>query len=341
MGGLARKATILDQLNKERKNTIVVDAGDLFFKKNTIDPGVTTETARVNADVILKSFNKMGCDAFSPGSKDFSSGLDFLMKLYNKADFPFISCNLSKKGGGLLFDSHIIKRINKTNIGIIGATSFFENEVDGVIVLDPINSVDSIISQIESKVDIIILLVNGSDQDIQKFYDRNYPIDLIVRSRSKTRSSDGGSKIPTYVCGDRGKYVYQFDMTLVGSEYPFVDIAWCNNTLDRMQSRLDKMKKNDVNVDLKYLYRDDKTTLDRIKNYEYQIELANQRLENAINTIAVKKIELGKTIFDRPDILKIVDKGKLEIKELIGPELPPGPDHQGRLPGDPHYNHGH
>ena len=35
---------------------------------------------------------------------------------------------------------------------------------------------------------------------------------------------------------------------------------------------------------------------------------------------------------------KIIDKGKVKIKDLVGPEMP---DHKGRLPGDPHYNHGH
>ena len=50
--------------------------------------------------------------------------------------------------------------------------------------------------------------------------------------------------------------------------------------------------------------------------------IANQKYTNALNTVTLTKIELGKTIFDRTDILKIVDKGKLEIKEIIGPQLP-------------------
>ena len=56
------------------------------------------------------------------------------------------------------------------------------------------------------------------------------------------------------------------------------------------------------------------------------------------NTITFEKIELNKNIFDKPSILKIVDKGKLKLKELIGPEHL---DSKGRLPGDPHYNHSH
>ena len=69
------------------------------------------------------------------------------------------------------------------------------------------------------------------------------------------------------------------------------------------------------------------------------LEEANYLFENAINKINFTKIELGKTVFDRPDILKIVDEAKLKIKDIVGPGGLP--DHQGRLPGDPHYNHGH
>ena len=341
LGGLARKATIIDQLNEQGKNLLILDAGDLFFKKNIVDSGISMETAKVNAEVIMKSFNKMGCDAFSPGSKDFASGLDYLMELERKSSFPYISSNLVDDKNNLLFDSHIIKKINGKRIGIIGLSSNFENKVEGLNILNPISSLNYIISEIESKTDIIILLFNGSNEDIKEIYSNNFPIDLIIRSRATTRSNDGGNKIPTYVAGDRGKYLYQFDMNLVDESYPFIDTEWCNNTINRMEARLNKMKKGDLNIDLNNLYKDDLSTLNRIKNYETQIENANQRLENAVNIISFKKIELGKTVFDRPDILKIVDAGKLKIKDLVGPELPPAPDHKGRLPGDPHYNHSH
>ena len=53
-----------------------MDAGNLFFKKDQLSPGVTTEIASVTADIILEAFNEIGCDAFSPGSQDFALGLD-------------------------------------------------------------------------------------------------------------------------------------------------------------------------------------------------------------------------------------------------------------------------
>jgi len=342
LGGLARKATILEDLSNQNINPIVLDAGDLFFKKDIIEPGITTDIAKINADIIVESFNKMGCDAFSPGSKDFASGLNFLKSLEKKSKFPFISANLANKKGELLFEPYIIKKHKGNRIAIIGLSSeFTSNEI---VVLEPIVTLQNVINRI-GDVDLVVLLFNASDKDLNMLYSSQLPVDFILRSKGRVRSSDGGSKIPTYSAGDRGKIIYRFDINLVDSKLPFVDVAWCENTNDRVTSRLNKMKKGDETAVLEYLYKDDPATLNRIKNYKNQLDMANQLLENAINTVSFSKIELGKTIFDRPDILKIVDRGKIKIKDIsgppIGPILPPSPDHKGRMPGDAHYNHNH
>ena len=118
MGGLARKATILENLINNNESPIILDAGDLYFKKEDVDPGVSLETAMINAEIITNSFNAMGCDAFSPGSKDFAGGLEFLLTQYKNADFPYISCNISNVNRELLFQPYIIKKHKGFNIGI-------------------------------------------------------------------------------------------------------------------------------------------------------------------------------------------------------------------------------
>ena len=85
MGGLARKSTVLSDYVNE--NIYVVDAGNLFFSKELVDKGISTDAADVNANIILDSFNKMGCDIFSPGSKDFALGKNFLVDFSKKSKF--------------------------------------------------------------------------------------------------------------------------------------------------------------------------------------------------------------------------------------------------------------
>mgnify|MGYP006879270946 CR=1 FL=1 len=60
--------------------------GNLFFKKDVIDPGVPMETSIINSEIILNSFNAMGCTAFSPGEFDFAGGLNHLLELEKNAE---------------------------------------------------------------------------------------------------------------------------------------------------------------------------------------------------------------------------------------------------------------
>ena len=335
LGGLARKATVIENLINNNESPIIVDAGDLYFKKDTLDPGVTLDVAMINADIITESFNAMGCDAFSPGSKDFAAGVDFLFNQYRKSDFPYISCNIYDLNDELLFEPYIIKELRGKRIGIIGLASHFESSE--LIIKDPITTLEKYINQLEDSVDFILLLFNASQADLNILYNKNLPVDMILSSKGRTRSSDGGSKTPTYMAGDKGKILYKFKINLVDNLLPIVDVAWCENTIDRINDRLDKMKQGQENIDLYKLYKDDQKTTNRIKNYQKQIDKANQLLANSINSLTFEKIELNQNIYDRTDILKIVDKGKLEIKEIAGPML----DSQGRLPGDPHHGHNH
>jgi len=332
LGGLARKATIIEQLISSNQKPIIVDAGDLFFKNDSYDPGVTLDAAIVNAEIIRESFNAMGCDAFSPGQKDFAAGLDFLLEQKDKSNFSYISSNIYDSGNNLLFDPYKILKINNKNIGIVGLSSIFTS--DEVIVKDPVDSVVKYINELNDKVDFILLLFNATQIDLNRLYNKNLEIDMILSSKGRTRSSDGGSKTPTYMAGDRGKILYKFMINMVDEQLPYIDVAWCQNTIKRASGRLDKMKQGEMDVDLYKMYKNDQKTINRIKNYENQIDKANQMLENSINSLIFEKIELGQNIADRTDILKIVDKGKLKIKDL---NLPPMPLHD----HDHHHHHHH
>ena len=335
LGGLARKATVIENLKSQGLNPIILDAGDLLFKKNIIDPGVTTDVAKVNAEIIIDSFNKMGCDAFSLGSKDFAGGLDFVLEQYKKSNFPFLSCNIVNKSGELLFEPYTIVKSNNLHVGVIGLSSNFDN--NEVQVLDPIASLKNIINEVSNKSDVVILLFNATQQDLTKLYNFDFDIDMILSSRGRTRSSDGGSKIPTYIAGDRGKILYKFELNIIDEKLPVTDLAWCENTIKRVGDRLEKMKQGNPDSDLINLYKNDQKTLSRIYGYQSQLNQANQSLENAINSLTFEKIELDKSIFDNTKILKIVDKGKEKILEIGAPLM----DSRGRLPGDPHYGHDH
>ena len=73
---------------------LILDAGNLLFKKESLSPGTPTEVGKMTAEIIVSAFNEIGCHAFSPGSKDFAAGLTFVQEMQKLANFPFISANI-------------------------------------------------------------------------------------------------------------------------------------------------------------------------------------------------------------------------------------------------------
>jgi len=74
----------------------------------------------LTADLIISSYNIMGCDAFSVGAYDLSLGIDYLMHKKVEAKFPFISANLSDKHEKLLLPPYVIKQVGPIKIAVFG-----------------------------------------------------------------------------------------------------------------------------------------------------------------------------------------------------------------------------
>ena len=281
------------------------------------------ETGKMTAEIIVSAFNEIGCHAFSPGSKDFAAGLTFVQEMQKLANFPFISANIQDINGNRLFDPYLIVDVEGVSVGIIGlASNFMHSEV---YVQDPMEALAEMVNEVDGQSDVLVLMFDSAEADFSKLQTASYPIDLVIRSKSKTRSQDGGNKnIPAYSCGDRGKLLYQFDITISDKNKKFIDVAVYENKISRAEKQLNKMKQGNLMVDLRNLYKDDPQSLKKIETYESQIESAKKAMEGIVNTIRMNKHELGKTVTDRPDILQIIDTGKVKITEIHGPQPPSG-----------------
>ena len=343
MGGLARKSTIINDNRSEGYSQLVVDAGNLFFKKDNISPGVTMETSKATAEIIVDCFNAIGCDAFSPSSQDFAGGFDFLKSLEDKANFPFISANITSKYGEQVFKPYVIKIVKNKKIAFIGLSSKFIS--DGIIVKDPFKALEKYLDEVESLADMIVLLFNASEKDLNTLKNKDYNIDLAIRSRSnlpaKTSADGGKNSIPIYSLGSRGKYLYDFDVRIQDSENKFLDIKQLQSELSNTNSFLKNYEINfNESLDLSLQFKDDPEVL---KNIEKKLQLKNDlemKLNEKVNYFSFTKHALDQKINDDQSIISIIDRGKELINELYGPVLP-SEDHKGRLPGDPHYRHNH
>jgi len=190
----------------------------------------------MTAEIIVSTFNEIGCHAFSPGSKDFAAGLEFIQEMQILANFPFISANILDVNGNRLFDPYIITVVEGVSVGIIGLASNFIHA--DIYIQDPIEALNKLVDEVSSQSDVLVLMFDSEEADIIKMQTSGLPIDLVIRSRSKTRSQDGGRReVPSYSCGDRGKYLYQFDLTVSDPNEQFIDLAVYENQISQAEKK--------------------------------------------------------------------------------------------------------
>ncbi|MEX3315078.1 bifunctional 2',3'-cyclic-nucleotide 2'-phosphodiesterase/3'-nucleotidase [Sulfitobacter sp. PS-8MA] len=98
--GLARTASIINEIRAEATNTLTLDNGD-FLQGNPMGDYIAYERGMKEGDMhpVIKAMNSVGFDASTLGNHEFNYGLDFLMKSLAGADFPVVSANVVKEVG--------------------------------------------------------------------------------------------------------------------------------------------------------------------------------------------------------------------------------------------------
>ena len=85
LGGAARRSVLLENIRKQEKNVLLLDAGDIFQG--------TPYFNFFGGELELKLMSEMGYNAATMGNHDFDGGMDGFMKALQQANFDFITSN--------------------------------------------------------------------------------------------------------------------------------------------------------------------------------------------------------------------------------------------------------
>lgn len=110
--GYAGLQQIKDTLESKGVSVLLVDDGDAIQGA----PIGTLSKGKAVADLM----NKMGYDIAIPGNHEFDYGMDNFLEIAENASFPYICCNLMKKGEPVL-DPYVIRETGGRKIGFVGA----------------------------------------------------------------------------------------------------------------------------------------------------------------------------------------------------------------------------
>lgn len=98
--GLARTASLIQDIRDEAANSLLIDNGD-FLQGNPMGDYIAYERGMSEGDMhpIIAAMNTLGFDASTLGNHEFNYGLDFLMKSLAGANFPVVSANVALEMG--------------------------------------------------------------------------------------------------------------------------------------------------------------------------------------------------------------------------------------------------
>jgi 5'-nucleotidase/UDP-sugar diphosphatase len=157
MGGLARRATLIQQVRDENSGPLlVVDAGNSLMG----------ETLSLNSEgrVILEAMNLMGYDALGVGTGELLKGPEVLQQRIAEAQFPVLSSNLVHSDSGApVLEPYVVIERGSVRFGVIGVSSptvleGLESLWPGVTVVAPEDVLAAAIAQLSGQADLIVVL---------------------------------------------------------------------------------------------------------------------------------------------------------------------------------------
>ncbi len=207
-------------------------------------------------------------------------------------------------------------------MGFIGLSSRFDNQE--VTVIDPVETLEYILGDVRSQADFVVLLFNATEADIAKVRDSGMEIDLIVQSKSHRRSNDGGGyAIPTFSCGNRGKYIYQFEMEMNQRGRSFVDLSSYQSIISQMNRKLESALGEGTSRHSLERTPEGQRVLNEISKWEKKRDEAQKKLDSVVNSISFKRIDVALNISEEPSIQDIVEAGKKERINIMRPSTTP------------------
>lgn len=211
MGGVARRASLIESIRKENPHTLLLDAGDIFQG--------TPYFNYYGGELEFKLMSKLKYDAATIGNHDFDNGIDGLYAQLPNAEFEFLSANYDFSN--TIMNTHAkpykIFKKDGIKIGVFGIGIELEGLVDPAMYketkyLDPVEMTQEMtrILKTEAHCDLIICLshlgynykTNPNKISDLKLAALTKDIDLIIGGHTHTFLSK-----PTVVKNSEGKNI--------------------------------------------------------------------------------------------------------------------------------------
>lgn len=257
LGGLARRATFIEELRRARKGVILVDTGDLFYSRPPAQTPNAPKMGDLKAALYMKTYNLMGYDAFTPGELDFSFGLAPIVKMSKQANFPFLAANLvDTKSGKPVFKAYTIKEVQGVKIGLLGLISNRyplggpPAEKEKFHLADPIETAKKLVPGLRKRCQVIAVL-GHLETDEQEMLAKAVPEIFFILSGHVPNyqlNPVRANNSQIFNAGSRGEHLGQVDFWVEGknlyARYQLVALTTKYTDHSRAQELINQYKAN-------------------------------------------------------------------------------------------------
>ena len=262
LGGILRRATVIEKERSANKNVLLLDAGDHFKE--------TTDQGRLKAETILEGLLEMDYDAALLGEKDFIYGEEILNKgLFHRWVLTNVE-NKNLRPGKTV--KYFLKRLDNGTIvaiiGLMGPELLHTKGQTNVKVKDPEIELKKILWELKvngektgEEPDIIVLLTH-MDKDKAKEFLKYNEVDIVINghlgeAKLIINPELEGKKIMVHP-RDRGQYLGKISVVMehkkikeISNEYIRLDTKIKDS--ERLQATYDKYDKKTKQVFEKWL----------------------------------------------------------------------------------------
>ncbi len=190
VGGFLELSATIDSIRKIN-DVLLLDAGDVM----TGNPITEYKYKGAYGGALFEMMNMIGYDAWCPGNHDFDISQENFVKLTKIAKFPTISANLvnNKNKRHLNNKDYVIIQRAGLKIGIVGIMSqnlynlVNQNNLVGIKVLSPNETLQNVINKIDDKTDLIIALTHQGFVEDSILATMVRGLDIIIGGHSHSR----------------------------------------------------------------------------------------------------------------------------------------------------------
>lgn len=195
--GYGKIKTYKDELVKEGKTVLMLDAGDTLH-------GTTFATIS-RGDSIVKLLNEVGYDYMVPGNHDFNYGYQRLVELTGQGKFKTLASNVVTEQGKRDFLENDIKEVDGVKIGFFGLSTpetYYKSHpsnTKGIVIAEPVEVAKQQVAALKAKgADFIVAIGHLGIDESTKEAERSEGvikavpgIDLFIDGHSHTALPEG------------------------------------------------------------------------------------------------------------------------------------------------------